>query len=92
MIKEMTQGRVCMLVNTASEGESDESVVSAESEKREKRGEKCSMVVVCCLTGIGYPPQLRALHEKITKKSRKILEKSTKILRTFYIEFISNFI
>ena len=54
-----------MLVNTASEGESDESVVSAESEKSEKWGEKRGLVVVSCLTGIGFPPQLRALHEKI---------------------------
>ena len=52
-----------MLVNTASEGESDESVVSAESEKSEKWGEKRGLVVVSCLTGIGFPPQLRALHE-----------------------------
>ena len=62
-----------MLVNTASEGESDESVVSAESEKSEKRGEKRGLVVVSSLTGIGYPPQLRALHEKIQKNLRKIL-------------------
>ena len=62
-----------MLVNTASEGESDESVVSAESEKSEKRGEKRGLVVVSSLTGIGYPPQLRALHEKIKKNLRKIL-------------------
>ena len=40
MIKEKVQARVCMLVNTASEGESDESVVSAKSEKSEKWGEK----------------------------------------------------
>ena len=52
-----------MLVNTASEGESDESVVSAESEKSEKWGEKRGLVVVSSLTGIGFPPQLRALHE-----------------------------
>ena len=51
-----------MLVNTASEGESDESVVSAESEKSDERGEKCGLVVVSCLTGIGIPPQLRARH------------------------------
>ena len=62
-----------MLVNTASEGESDESVVSAESEKSEKRGEKRGLVVVSSLTGIGYPPQLRALHEKIQKNLRQIL-------------------
>ena len=54
-----------MLANTASEGESDESVVSAESEKSEKWGEKRGLVVVSSLTGIGFPPQLRALHEKI---------------------------
>lgn len=35
-----------MLVNTASEGKSDESVVSAESEKSEKWGEKRGLVVV----------------------------------------------
>ena len=62
-----------MLVNTASEGESDESVVSAESEKSEKWGEKRGLVVVSSLTGIGFPPQLRALHEKFKKNFRKIL-------------------
>ena len=60
-----------MLVNTASEGESDESVVSAESEKSEKRGEKRGLVVVSSLTDIGYPPQLRALDEKFKKNPRK---------------------
>lgn len=63
---------MCMLVNTASEGESDESVVSAESEKSEKRGEKRGLVVVSCLTGIGFPPQLRALHENFKKTLRKL--------------------
>ena len=69
-----------MLVNTASEGESDESVVSAESEKSEKWGEKRWLVVVSSLTGIGFPPQLRALHEKFKK-----------IIRNFYKEFYIEF-
>lgn len=51
-----------MLVNAASEGESDEMIVNAESEKSEKRGEKHGLVVVSSLTGIGIPPQLRARH------------------------------
>ena len=71
-----------MLVNTASEGESDESVVSAESEKSEKWGEKRGLVVVSCLTGIGFPPQLRALHENFKKIIRNFYEE-------FYIEFMT---
>ena len=51
-----------MLVNTVSEGESDESVVSEKSEKRVERSESGGLVVVGCLTGIGIPPQLRARH------------------------------
>ena len=74
-----------MLVNTASEGESDESVVSAESEKSEKWGEKRGLVVVSSLTGIGFPPQLRALHENFKKTIRNFYEE-------FYIEFMNNFI
>ena len=72
-----------MLVNTASEGESDESVVSAESEKSEKWGEKRGLVVVSSLTGIGFPPQLRALHEKFKKIIRNFYEE-------FYIEFMKS--
>lgn len=74
-----------MLANTASEGESDESVVSEKSEKSEKWGEKRGLVVVSCLTGIGFPPQLRALHEKFKKIIRNFYEE-------FYIEFMTNFI
>ena len=74
-----------MLVYTASEGESDESVVSAESEKSEKWGEKRGLVVVSRLTGIGFPPQLRALHENFKKTIRNFYEE-------FYIEFMNNFI
>ena len=62
-----------MLVNTASEGESDESVVSGKSEKRVERSESGGLVIVGCLTGIGYPPQLRALHENFIHP-RKIYE------------------
>ena len=72
-----------MLVNTASEGESDESVVSAESEKSEKWGEKRGLVVVSCLTRIGFPPQLRALHENFKKIIRNFYEE-------FYIEFMKS--
>ena len=52
-----------MLANTASECESDESVVSGKSKKRVERSESGGLVIVSCLTGIGFPPQLRALHE-----------------------------
>ena len=74
-----------MLVNTASEGESDESVVSGKSEKRVERSESGGLVIVGCLTGIGFPPQLRALHENFKKIIRNFYEE-------FYIEFMTNFI
>lgn len=79
-----------MLVNTASEGESDESVVSAESEKSEKRGEKRGLVVVSCLTGIGYPPQLRVLHENFIHP-RKILYTHGKFMKTFIMKPLQKF-
>ena len=43
------------------------------------------LVIVSCLTGIGFPPQLRALHEKFKKIIRNFYEE-------FYIEFMTNFI
>ena len=81
MIRELARGRDYRLVNRESEGERGESVVSEKSEKRAERGEKRSLGVVSCLTYIGYPPQLRALHEKI-------LEKLKKNFKNFYEEFI----
>lgn len=98
----MARGRDYRLVNRESEGERGESVVSGKSEKRAERSKSAVWGVVSCLTYIGYPPQLRALHEnfenymknfimknfiKNYKYPQKFNKKPTNLIRIPYIDF-----
>ena len=98
----MARERDYRLVNRESEGERGGSVVSEKSEKRAERSKSDGLVVVSCLTYIGYPPQLRALHEnfenymknfimknfiKNYKSPRKFNKESTNLIRFSHIDF-----
>ena len=72
----MAQGRDYRLVNRESEGERGDRVVSEKSEKRAERGESGGLVVVSCLTYIGYPPQLRALPENFENFMKNFIMKN----------------
>ena len=74
-----------MLVNTASEGESDESVVSEKSEKRVERGESGGV-------GGGELLDWHRISTSIKSPPRKTLEKLKKNFKNFYEEFYKKFI